>query len=133
MARLTDTNMSAAERTALAHLQHAVGFAPKIVFGRDRATNSHILQRLLAEGTPLVYAIAEHDSTGNRKGGVREFRLLVAPVHVKLANGTRPAAKARRPKAAHAFTRTKAQRARISAAVKKSWETRRAKGHATAS
>ena len=81
MARLTETNMSAAERKAFHELVRAVGFAPKIIFGRDANTHNHLLARLVEEGTATLYAVAARDSAEQmQNGNVREYRLLVAPV-----------------------------------------------------
>src|SRR5947209_6297053 len=95
MARLTDTNMTPAERRVFANLQRSVGYSPKVLYGRDLATNDAILQRILEKGPTVLYAIAVNGSGQMAKKGVREFRLLVAPVPVpaKLANGTREAVK----------------------------------------
>lgn len=131
MARLTDTNMTPAERAAFLRLQRAVGFSPKVLFGRDIGTNDPILQRVLEKGPRVLYALAVNGTGQMAKKGVREFRLLVTPVPVTLANGTKEAARPKPRRAPDSFTRSKAQRARIAAAVKKSWETRRAKAHAT--
>lgn len=129
MARLTDTNMTPAERAAFSHLQAAVGFASKVYFGRDAVVNGGVFQRIVEDDTHILYALAVQDAGAQHgKGGVREFRLLIAPVPVTLGNGTREAAQPRRRRAAPTTARTMshAARARISAGMKAMYAKRRA-------
>lgn len=125
MGRLTADNMTPAERAAFTRLQQAVGFAPKVYFGRDNG-NDALLDRIREEGVTTIYAIAVNGGGQKGKKGVREFRLLLAPVPVTLANGTRDAARPKpRPHPKGARTWNKAERARISDGVKAAWAKRR--------
>lgn len=130
MARLTDTNMTPAERTAFGRLQAAVGFASKVYFGRDAAVNGGLLQRVVDDDTHILYALAIADAGQHGKKGVREFRLLIAPVPVKLANGTREAVPRQRPTKGRMSA---AARARISDGMKAMYAKRRAAAKAHAS
>src|SRR2546430_1335718 len=92
MPRLTESTITPAERKALKRLHEVLGFSPKVLFGRDRG-NDFFFRRLLDPGTSLVYALAVNGNGQKAKKGVREFRLLVAPVKVGATkNGTHESA-----------------------------------------
>jgi len=115
MARLTEHNMSPAERGAFQRLVQAVGFTPKVMFGRDKASNNHLLARVAADGDEersVIYAIAMNGEP--TRNNVREYRLLVTPI----LEGT---------KAAVHREDTRRVSHNIAKGVAKSWIGRRAK------
>ena len=110
-------------RATFGRLQAAVGFASKVYFGRDAAVNGGLLQRVVEDDTHILYALAVADAGTHGKHGIREFRLIIAPVPVKLANGTRP------PKKPAVYTKgpmSAAHKAAIKAGMKKRWAKLRA-------
>jgi len=122
MARLTETNMSAAERTAFLRLMHAVGFAPKVMYGRDRSSTNHLIARLTTNGESVLYALAINGQP--RNDDVQEYRLLIAPVAEPTTTHTMP-------KRAHRVSKQnghdKAWAERVASGVKRSWAARREK------